>query len=213
MTDPQLYVVEVDDQCDHRLAGHTGCSYTSPPQFELQALSLVGALLGDDAQSLSLADAPWSAAIGRWPASHSPAPRSGQRTAPVRSVVETTPRAASTQDCRRRSSCSTTRTCSPPRAARSSKSCSPRTHSSSCAPQARCSTGPSPPRLRRPTCSSSTSDQPSRTTSSAPDTSGSTSSSGRAQGGPTRSSARSTPTPPGQRAYARALHRELEHIL
>jgi hypothetical protein len=32
MNDPHLYIVEVDDQCDQRLAGHAGCSYISPPQ-------------------------------------------------------------------------------------------------------------------------------------------------------------------------------------
>lgn len=38
---PSLYIVEVDDQCNPQLTGHTGCSYTSPPQPEVQALALV----------------------------------------------------------------------------------------------------------------------------------------------------------------------------
>ena len=41
----QLYIVELDDQCNPQLTGHTGCSYTSPPQPEVQALALVRALL------------------------------------------------------------------------------------------------------------------------------------------------------------------------
>ena len=56
---PQLYIVELDDQRDERLAGHTGCSYTSPPQPEPQALALIRALLGCPPQSLDLTTQHW----------------------------------------------------------------------------------------------------------------------------------------------------------
>ncbi len=38
------YVVHVEDEVDERLAGHRGCSYTSPPQPAPAALELVRAL-------------------------------------------------------------------------------------------------------------------------------------------------------------------------
>lgn len=41
----QLYIVEVDDQCNPHLAGHAGCSYTSPPTRSPGALALVRTLL------------------------------------------------------------------------------------------------------------------------------------------------------------------------
>ena len=63
MTDTQLYVVEVDDQCDYRLAGHVGASYTSPPQSETQALALVRILLGNFRQPLQVTDAAWRTPI------------------------------------------------------------------------------------------------------------------------------------------------------
>ena len=59
----QLYIVELDDQCNPQLTGHTGCSYTSPPQPEVQALALVRALLNCTQGPLALADAPWSGPI------------------------------------------------------------------------------------------------------------------------------------------------------
>lgn len=63
MTPPDLYIVEIDDQCDHRLVGHTGCTYTSPPQPAVQALALVRALLGCTQRRLEVEDAPWRAPI------------------------------------------------------------------------------------------------------------------------------------------------------
>ena len=60
----QLYVVEVQDRCLAQLAGHAGCYYASPPQSEQQALMLVRVLLGCPQRPLSIADAPWQAAIG-----------------------------------------------------------------------------------------------------------------------------------------------------
>lgn len=61
--DDALYVVEVDDQCVDQLAGHTGCSYASPPQPATQALALVRALLGCPVAQLSVDDSPWRRAI------------------------------------------------------------------------------------------------------------------------------------------------------
>ncbi len=58
-----LYVVEVQDRCLAQLAGHNGCSYASPPQSEQQALTLVRVLLGCPHRPLTLAAAPWQAAI------------------------------------------------------------------------------------------------------------------------------------------------------
>lgn len=63
MAQDSLFIVEVDDQCDHRLVGHTGCSYTSPPQPVMQALALVRALLGCTQRPLDVDDAPWKAPI------------------------------------------------------------------------------------------------------------------------------------------------------
>ena len=59
----QLYIVEVDDHCNPQMTGHTGCSYTSPPQPELQALALVRALLNCTQGPITIADAPWTGAI------------------------------------------------------------------------------------------------------------------------------------------------------
>lgn len=58
MTSP-LYILELDDQRDPRLAGHPGCTYTSPPQPADQVLALVRALLGCPPDTVSLADQPW----------------------------------------------------------------------------------------------------------------------------------------------------------
>jgi hypothetical protein len=58
-----LYIVEVDDQCDPRLVGHSGSSYASPPQPEVQALALVRMLLGSSVRPLELAEAPFRAPI------------------------------------------------------------------------------------------------------------------------------------------------------
>ncbi|HET8977087.1 MAG TPA: hypothetical protein VFN87_02955 [Solirubrobacteraceae bacterium] len=63
MADSELYIVEIDDQCDHRLVGHSGCTYTSPPQPVVQALALVRALLGCTQRRLAVEDAPWKAPI------------------------------------------------------------------------------------------------------------------------------------------------------
>ena len=54
-----LYIVEVDEHRDERLAGHSGCAYTSPPQPPIQALALVRVLLGCPPDPLELADGPW----------------------------------------------------------------------------------------------------------------------------------------------------------
>ncbi|MGO9959179.1 MAG: hypothetical protein ACLP50_24960 [Solirubrobacteraceae bacterium] len=61
--DSHLYIVEVDDQCAERLAGHTGCSYASPPQPQPQALALVRALLSCPQYHLEISQAPWRIAI------------------------------------------------------------------------------------------------------------------------------------------------------
>ncbi|HTX11289.1 MAG TPA: hypothetical protein VME22_21895 [Solirubrobacteraceae bacterium] len=61
--DASLYVVEVDDQCLDHLAGHTGCSYASPPQPAAQALALVRVLLASPHAQLSVDDSPWRRAI------------------------------------------------------------------------------------------------------------------------------------------------------
>lgn len=61
--DHSLYVVEVDDQCLDELAGHTECSYASPPQPAAQALALVRALLASPHAQLSVDDSPWRRAI------------------------------------------------------------------------------------------------------------------------------------------------------
>ena len=58
-----LYVVEVDDDCHERLAGHTGCSYASPPQPAAQALALVRALLSFPHAELTVDASPWRYAI------------------------------------------------------------------------------------------------------------------------------------------------------
>ena len=78
----QLYIVEVDDQCDHRLVGHTGCSYTSPPQPERQALALIRALLNCTQATLAASDSTWAAPIagGRRIIRLHPASADGQLT-------------------------------------------------------------------------------------------------------------------------------------
>lgn len=63
MSTPDLYIVELDDRCDHRLVGHSGCSYVSPPQPAVQALALVRALLGCTQRRLDVGDGPWRAPI------------------------------------------------------------------------------------------------------------------------------------------------------
>jgi len=59
----QLYIVEVDDRCDPRLVGHSGSSYASPPQPEVQALALVRMLLGPSSRPLQVSDEPFRAPI------------------------------------------------------------------------------------------------------------------------------------------------------
>lgn len=61
--DASLYVVEVNDRCLEQLAGHTGCSYASPPQPAAQALALVRVLLASPHVQLSVVDSPWRRAI------------------------------------------------------------------------------------------------------------------------------------------------------
>jgi hypothetical protein len=63
MASADLFIVEVDDQCDHRLVGHIGCSYISPPQPATQALALVRALMGCTQRPLDVADTPWTSPI------------------------------------------------------------------------------------------------------------------------------------------------------
>ena len=63
MAAQDLFIVELNDQCDQRLVGHSGCSYTSPPQPEGQALALVRALLGCTQRRLDVHDTPWTAPI------------------------------------------------------------------------------------------------------------------------------------------------------
>ena len=63
MVNRDLYIVELDDQCDESLVGHSGCSYTSPPQFAGQALALVRALLGSTQRPLEIDEGTWKAPI------------------------------------------------------------------------------------------------------------------------------------------------------
>ena len=63
MAQRQLYIVEVDDQCDPRLVGHSGSSYASPPQPEIQALALVRMLLGSSTRALAVGEAPFRTPI------------------------------------------------------------------------------------------------------------------------------------------------------
>jgi hypothetical protein len=63
ISDQQLYIVEVDDRCQPQLAGHSGCSYASPPQPAGQALALVRALLGCPQPELQIRDGSWRLAI------------------------------------------------------------------------------------------------------------------------------------------------------
>ena len=58
-----LYIVEVDDQCDPRLVGHSGSAYASPPQPEIQALALVRMLLGSSTRALAVTEAPFRTPI------------------------------------------------------------------------------------------------------------------------------------------------------
>jgi hypothetical protein len=62
-SNPQLYIVEVDDHCAQQLVGHSGCSYASPPQPAVQALALVRALLACPQRDLHVTDSPWRSAI------------------------------------------------------------------------------------------------------------------------------------------------------
>ena len=82
MADQDLFIVELDDQCDERLVGHAGCSYTSPPQPAAQALALVRALLGCTQRRLEVRDTPWTAPIagGRRVIRLHPARADGQLT-------------------------------------------------------------------------------------------------------------------------------------
>ena len=57
--DEPLYVVEVDEQRDARLAGQEGCTYTSPPQSAEQAQLLVRVLLGGTATPGDLDGGGW----------------------------------------------------------------------------------------------------------------------------------------------------------
>ena len=77
----QLYIVEVDDHCNPTLSGHSGCSYTSPPQPEVQALALVRALLNCTQGPLTRRRRPLVGADRRRPADHPPARRPGRRPA------------------------------------------------------------------------------------------------------------------------------------
>jgi hypothetical protein len=61
--DQQLYVVEVEDRCQPQLVGHSGCSYSSPPQPAHQALTLVRALLSCPQRDLRADHSPWRHAI------------------------------------------------------------------------------------------------------------------------------------------------------
>jgi hypothetical protein len=61
--DDAQYVVEVEDQCLDGLAGHSGCSYASPPQPAAQALALVRALLSCPQARLSTDQSSWWRAI------------------------------------------------------------------------------------------------------------------------------------------------------
>ena len=63
MADPQLFIVEVEDQCDPRLVGHGGSSYASPPQPEIQALALVRVLLGSSTRTLDVSHSPFRTPI------------------------------------------------------------------------------------------------------------------------------------------------------
>lgn len=64
MPDQQtLYIVEVDDECDAQLVGHTGCSYASPPQPAGQAIALVRTLLGCPQRTLTPEQSPWHCAV------------------------------------------------------------------------------------------------------------------------------------------------------
>ncbi len=61
--EPQIaYLVQVTDSVDERLAGHAGCSYTSPPHSHDQALALVRVLLGCP-RGMADTDGPWQIAI------------------------------------------------------------------------------------------------------------------------------------------------------
>ena len=62
-----------------RLVWHTGCSYTSPPQPERQALALIRALLNCTQATLAASDSTWAAPDRRRPADHPPAPRQRRR--------------------------------------------------------------------------------------------------------------------------------------
>ena len=77
----QLYIVEVDDHCNPTLSGHSGCSYTSPPQPEVQALALVRALLELHAGPAHGRRRPMDGADRRRPADHPPARRPARRPA------------------------------------------------------------------------------------------------------------------------------------
>jgi hypothetical protein len=58
-----LYIVDIQDHCAAELVGHSGCSYTSPPQPSRQALQLVRVLLGCPQRALELDQSPWTCAI------------------------------------------------------------------------------------------------------------------------------------------------------
>ena len=58
-TATQLFVVSADYRCQEPLAGHSGCSYASPPQPAAQALALVRVLLSCTQEPLQVTGAPW----------------------------------------------------------------------------------------------------------------------------------------------------------
>lgn len=58
-TTTQLYVVSADYRCQEHLAGHSGCSYASPPQPAAQALALVRVLLNCTQEQLQVTGTPW----------------------------------------------------------------------------------------------------------------------------------------------------------
>ena len=79
-TATQLYIVAADYRCERKLVGHSGCSYASPPQPAVQALTLVRMLLTCPQEPLNAADAPWrrAAAGGTLTIRLLPATRDGQ---------------------------------------------------------------------------------------------------------------------------------------
>lgn len=78
---PSLYIVEVDDQCNPQLTGHTGCSYTSPPHPEVQALALAARAAELHPGPARADRRPVVGADRRRPADHPSTRRAGRRPA------------------------------------------------------------------------------------------------------------------------------------